>query len=159
MRRYQIVVRITTHLMAVRMTLLLSQNPSFINLATDFNDSSCILKTHSIRVFSVMVISLIMVIKMTALMVVNFTVLKALFLQNLKSTTSHWILVIFTFLHRDGNLHGCLCDSLFVETSSQHPVNGMCWLKMHVKVLTTRSTSKMLATFIPCLINSLEIWQ
>ena len=50
--------------------------------------------SHSTWVFSVIVISLIMVIKMTTLMVVNFTVLKALFLQKLSTTTSHWILVI-----------------------------------------------------------------
>ena len=80
--------------MAVRMTLLSFENPSFINLATEFKDSSCMLKTHPIRVFIVMEISLIMVIKMTALMVINFTVLKATFLQKLKSTTRLWILVI-----------------------------------------------------------------
>ena len=151
----------------------------------------------------VMVISLVMVIKMTALMVVNFTVLKVFFLaktqinnQSLDFGDSEFMTITairtvdmaafselifyvgelisqpsfkgicwfqvhhqahdwklckdshFTFLHRDGNLHGCHCDSLFVKTSSQHPINGTCWLKMHVKVLTTRCASKILATFI-----------
>ena len=67
------------------------------------------------------------------------------------ASPSSWLIVVqghshFTLLHRDGNLHGCQCDSLFVETTAQHPANGKCWLKM--QVLTTRCASKMLATFI-----------
>ena len=70
------------YLMAVRITLLLSENPSFINWTTIFNDLKLhVENSHPIHVFGVKVISLIMVIKMTATMVVDFTVLKVLFLQ------------------------------------------------------------------------------
>ena len=66
------------------------------------------------------------------------------------ASPSSWLIVVlghshFTLLHRDGNLHGCQCDDLFVKTSSRHP---MCWLKMHVKVLTIRCASKRLTSFI-----------
>ena len=92
MRRYQIVVRITTVLNDCQDDTVIISKPFFHQFGNRIQWFKLhIENSHPIRVFSVMVISLIMVIKMTALMAVNFTVLNAFFLQNLKSTTSHWI--------------------------------------------------------------------
>ena len=136
MRRCQIVVRITTVLNGCQDDTVIISKPFFHQFGNRIQWFKLhIENSHPIRVFSVMVISLIMVIKMTALKVVNFTVL-VLFLAksqiNNQSLDFWWFRIHDHHGHQDGQYGSLyselifLHENLYLSNHSRDYVDSKC---------------------------------